>query len=206
MRKLVTLVVLTILAAPIARADGSIQLSARGGVAKPFGDAADGAPLGDAVEWAFPLQADLQFRFLKQLSVGAYARYAPTVLASDVSDACDAVDASCDLADIGLGVIAEYRFRDRLEGGPWVGALVGYEMLTGDRPAVGGGQSSRLSGFEAGVEAGMDFELGGLTLGPWGSIMAGQFSKVKAGDDSSSLDDKAFHGWFQIGLRVSLLL
>jgi hypothetical protein len=206
MRKLFPLFVLSILAAPLARADGSIQLGARGGVAKPFGDAADGAALGDLVEWAFPLQADLQFRFLKQLSVGAYARYAPTVLASDVSDVCDLVDGSCDLADVGFGIIAEYRFRDRLEGGPWVGALVGYEMLTGDTAGTANERSFRLSGLEAGVEAGMDFELGGLTVGPWASVMAGRFSKVKVEGDSSSIDDKGLHGWFQVGLRVSLLL
>jgi hypothetical protein len=206
MRKLYPLLVLSFLAAPVARADGSIQLSARGGVAKPLGDAADGAAIGDFVEWAFPLQADLQFRFLKQLSIGAYARYAPAVLASDVSDACDLANGSCDLADIGFGLVAEYRFRERLEGGPWVGALVGYEMLTGDTTVLGREASTRFSGFEAGVEAGMDFELGGLTLGPWGSLMAGQFTKAKTEGDSRSIDDKAFHGWFQVGLRVSLLL
>jgi hypothetical protein len=206
MRKLFPLLLLSIVAAPLARADGSIQLSARGGVAKPFGDVGDGAALGDAVDWAFPLQADLQFRFLKQLSVGAYARYAPTVLASDLSDACDLVDGSCDLADVGFGLIAEYRFRDRLEGGPWVGALVGYEMLTGNTAGAATERSFRLSGLEAGVEAGMDFELGGLTLGPWASVMAGRFSKVKVEGDSSSIDDEGFHGWFQVGLRVSLLL
>jgi hypothetical protein len=206
MRKLFPLLVLSLVAAPLARADGSIALSARAGVAKPFGDVAKGEALGDAVDWAFPLQADLQFRFLKQLSAGAYVRYAPATLASDLSDACDAVNASCSLADIAFGAIAEYRFRDRLEGGPWVGALVGYELLKGDTAGLLGKQSTTLSGLEAGVQAGMDFELGGLTLGPWASLMGGRFTKVKVEGDSSSIDDKAFHGWFQVGLRVSLLL
>jgi hypothetical protein len=205
-RKLLPLLVLSLLAAPLARADGSIALNARAGVAKPFGDASKGDALGDAVEWAFPLQADLQFRFLKQLSVGAYARYAPISLASDLSSGCDALNVSCSLADVGLGAIAEYRFSDRLEGGPWVGALVGWEMLKGDTVLSGARGSSTTSGLEAGVQAGMDFELGGLTLGPWASLMAGQFSKVKFESTSASISDKAVHGWFQVGLRLSLLL
>jgi len=151
MRRSFALLVLSILAAPAARADGSIALNARAGVAKPFGDLGDGVSLSDSVEWGFPLQADLQFRFTKQLSVGAYGRYAATTLASRTSDACTGF--SCKLADVGFGAIAEYRFSSRLEGGPWVGALVGYERLQGDVSSGGTAPtkvSSTMSGFEAG--------------------------------------------------------
>jgi hypothetical protein len=206
MRKLFPLLVLSVLAAPMARADGSVALSARAGVAKPFGDVAKDAPLGDVVDWAFPLQADLQFRFTKQLSIGAYARYAPTTLGSDAEGACDAANVSCSLADVGFGLIGEYRFRNRLEGGPWVGALAGYEMLRGDAAVAGAKVTSRTTGFEAAVQGGMDFELGGLTLGPWASLHAGQFTKTKVAGVSRDIDDEAFHGWFQVGLRFTLLL
>ncbi len=207
MRRSFALLVLSILAAPAARADGSIALNARAGVAKPFGDIGDGVSLSDSVEWAFPLQADLQFRFTKQLSVGAYGRYAATTLASRTSDACTGF--SCKLADVGLGAIAEYRFSSRLEGGPWIGALVGYERLQGDVSSGGTAPtkvSSTMSGFEAGAQVGVDFELGGVTIGPWGSIRVGEFSKSKLGSGSTSISDKGLHGWLEIGLRLSLLL
>jgi outer membrane autotransporter protein len=207
MRRPFALLVVSILAAPAARADGSIALNARAGVAKPFGDFGNGIALADSVEWGFPLQADLQFRFAKQLSVGAYGRYAATTLASKTSDACTAF--SCKLADIGFGAIAEYRFSDRLEGGPWIGALVGYEMLRGDISSGGSTPtkvSSKTSGFEAGAQVGVDFELGGVTIGPWGSLQFGQFSKTKVGSSSTTIADKGLHGWVQVGLRLSLLL
>ena len=135
MRRLLGLTLLSLLAAPLAvRADGSIQLTARGGVAKPFGETANGAKLADGVAWAFPLEAQLQFRVTKQLAIGAYGRYAPTTLASDLSDACSAANVSCGVTDIGFGALAEYRFRERLEGGPWLGASFGWEMLKSRRP------------------------------------------------------------------------
>lgn len=201
MKRLLTLVVLSALAAPLAaRADGSIQLSARAGVAKPFGDIGDGVKLTDSVDWAFPLDAQLQFRILKQLSIGAYGRYAPTSVKSTCS--------GCTLNDIGFGGVLEYRFSEKLEGGPWLGVSGGYEMLKADKPSGTGSAkvSSTISGLEGAVSAGADFELGGLTLGPYVQLSLGQFSKVSAAGASSSISSKGMHGFFGAGIRLSLLL
>jgi hypothetical protein len=207
MRRLLPLIALSALAGPLpASADGSIVLSGRAGAATPFGDVANGGQLGDAVEWAFPLQADLQFRFAKRFQAGAYGRYAPTTLASRVDDRCDAAGASCGYEDIAFGGILEYRFRDRLEAGPWVGATVGYELLRAEETSGGVKSETTFSGFEAGVQGGMDFELGGITIGPWASLSAGQFSKADRDAGSDDITDKGVHGWFQVGLRFSLLL
>src|SRR5690242_5667169 len=170
MRRLLTLFVLSVLASPLAaRADGSIQIVAAGGVAKPFGDVANGAKMSDSIDWAFPLDAQLQFRVVKSLAVGAYVRYAPTTTAS----ACT----GCSLNDLAFGGRLEYRFSDRLEGGPWLGVFAGYEQLKSDF-TVGATKLSRtLSGVEGGAAAGMDFELGGLTLGPYVQLSLGEYSK-----------------------------
>ncbi len=153
MRRLLGLTLLSLLAAPLAvRADGSIQLTARGGVAKPFGETANGEKLADGVAWAFPLEAQLQFRVTKQLAIGAYGRYAPTTLASDLSNACSAADVSCGVTDIGFGALTEYRFRERLEGGPWLGASVRVGDAEEPTPATATAKAtSTLSGFEVGA-------------------------------------------------------
>jgi hypothetical protein len=210
MRRLFPLVVLSALAAPLAAgADGSIVLNARVGVAKPFGEAEKGEKVGEAIAWAFPLQADLQFRFAKQLSAGAYVRYAATRLDSTVSNACSVSGVSCSSSDVAFGVLAEYRFSEKLDGGPWVGALGGYERLEGTRSQLGVKATTTSAGLELGAQAGVDFELGGLTLGPWVSVNVGQFrtSKVEASgvSTSGSIDEKGLHGWFQGGVRASLL-
>ncbi len=210
MRKVLPLLVLSALAAPLAaQAEGSVALTARAGIAKPFGEASKGEKLGDAITWAFPLQVDLQFRFAKQLSAGAYFRYAPASLDATVSNACSASSVSCSFADVAFGGIAEYRFRERLEG-PWVGALVGYELLKGTQSQLGTKTKSTLSGLDLGAQAGVDFELGGLLLGPWASLNVGEFTKEKiesgGATRSGSIDQKELHGWFQVGVRASLVL
>jgi hypothetical protein len=204
MRRLFPFLVLLAVAAPAASlADGGIVLNARAGVAKPFGDLEKDSPMSDLVAWEFPLQADLQFRVMRPLSVGAYVKYGPTTLGSKMKDACSGM--SCKLNDIGFGAIAEWRLSGRLEGGPWVGAFFGYDMLKGDLSEGSLSATASITGFEGGANLGMDFELGGLTLGPYAGLSAGQFTKADIGAGNVSITDKTLHYWFQVGLRASLL-
>jgi hypothetical protein len=211
MRRLGLLLLSFVLATPVAsRADGSIQIDVGAAIGKPFGQVESGSNLSDAIAWQFPLQADVQFRFLKSFAAGPYVRYAPTSLASDLQNGCSASGVSCDVSALAFGVLGEYRFSDRLEGGPWLGAFVGWEMLKSTQPQAGAQATATLSGIEGGIRGGMDFELGGVTLGPWAALQLGQFSSQKvelAGTTtSSSIVDKAVHGSFQVGVRLSLLL
>jgi len=211
MRRLGLLLAAATLAAPLsARADGSIQIDLGAGIAKPYGQTEGGANLSDAVAWAFPLQADVQFRFLKQFAAGPYVRYAPTSLASSLQNGCSTAGISCDASDLGFGVLAEYRFSERNEGGPWLGALIGWEMLKTTEAAAGQKASETLSGLELGLRGGMDFELAGITLGPWAAFQASQFTNTQVSSNgttsSGSVASTAVHGWFEVGVRVSLVL
>lgn len=208
MRRLLTLIVLSTLAAPLAaRADGSIQLNARGGFGLPLGSTAGSAKYKDAIAYAIPLQADLQFRMLKQLSLGGYFRYSLNGVATDAKDLCEAAGATCSSTGMGFGLISEYRFSEKLEGGGWLGAQLGYELLESETKAGGTTESATAKGFELGVSAGWDATLGGLTVGPWVFLNVGQFSTVDAsGGGSGSIPDKKIHALAGVGLRVSLLL
>lgn len=211
MRKLPCLLALSVLAAPLAaRADQSIAINFRGGVAKPWGDFAKGAPMSDGVSWAFPLQGDLAFRFTKEIGVGAYVRYAPLTLSDAAQNGCNAAGTSCSAADIAFGPLFEYRFGERLDGGGWLGASLGYEMARNEVGVGGQKRAATSTGFEGGVQAGYDFTLAGITIGPFVHAGAGQFSKVKtqfAGQTTTAnIPQKATHGWFGIGIRVGILL
>lgn len=199
MRRLLTLVALLAAAAPLAaRADGSIQLGARAGVAVPSGDLGDGQKLGDYVDWAFPLEADLQFRLVPEFSIGAYGRFSPTVLKSGCS--------GCTANDLGLGALAEYRFSGKLEGGPWLGVHAGWEQLKLDRTVLSAKETSTLSGFEAGVAGGLDYALGAVTLGPYLQLTIGEYTKGSALGTTQSTTSKGAHAFFGGGVRVTLLL
>lgn len=199
MRRLLALVLSSALAAPLAaRADGSILLAAKAGVARPFGDIGNGQKLADLVEWAFPLEAQAQLRIAKQLSVGAYARYAATVLARRCS--------GCTADDVGFGALVEWRFSEKREGGPWIGVFAGYERLKAETQVTGAPKAtSTTSGFEGGASGGVDFEVGGLGVGPYVSLSFGEFSRVKTDAGSSSIASKGLHGQLAGGVRGSLL-
>jgi hypothetical protein len=191
MRRFLTCVALSVLALPLAaRADGSIQLSASAGVAKPFGDIGDGLKLGDSIDWSFPLEGRVAFRVVKQLAVGAYGRYSPTSAASTCP--------GCTVTDVGLGGLVEYRFSEKLEGGPWLGASAGWTQL---KTSLSGGSGTK-TGFEGALAGGADFELGGLTVGPFLQASLGEFTKTSSG----SISSKGAHGYFGGGVRVLLLL
>ena len=201
MRRLLPLVALSALvAAPLAaRADGSIQLGARAGVAKPFGDIGNGQKLGDFVDWAFPLEADLQFRVIPEFSIGAYGRFSPTTLKSGCP--------GCSANELGLGAVGEFRFSGRLEGGPWLDVFAGYNQMKLDQISMAAGkQTATLTGWETGVSGGMDFELGGLTLGPFLQLTVAEFLNQKYAGASQSIQSKGAHAFFGGGLRLTLLL
>lgn len=199
MRRLLTLIALSVVAAPLAaRADGSIQLGARAGVAKPSGDIGDGQKLGDFIDWAFPLEADLQFRLIPEFSIGAYARFSPTVLKSGCS--------GCAANDLGLGAIAEYRFSSKLEGGPWIAVHAGWEQLKLDRTVGTTKLTSTLTGFEGGAAGGIDYELGAVTLGPYLQLTLGEYTKGSVSSVTQSITSKGVHAFFGAGLRLTLLL
>lgn len=210
MRKLLCLLALSVVAAPLAHADQSIAINFRGGAAKPWGDASKGDPMSDTAAWAFPLQGDLAFRFTKNIGVGAYVRYAPFMLADSMENACKAAGGSCSGNDLAFGGLFEYRFGERLDGGGWLGASLGYEMARSEVSAGGQKTTTTLSGFEGGVQAGYDFTLAALTIGPFVHANVGRFGNGKlespTGSQSGSITDKAFHGFVGVGIRVGILL
>jgi len=210
MRKLLALLALSVLAAPLARADQQIAINFRGGAAKAWGDAAKGDPMSDTVDWAFPLQGDLAFRFTKQIGVGVYLRYAPFVLPDSVKNGCNAAGTSCSAFDLAFGALGEYRFGERLDGGGWLGASLGYEMAKSQTGSGGQKVTGTRSGFEAGLQAGYDFTLAALTIGPFVHAGLGRFGTVKSETGgqttSQSVSGKTMHGWYGAGIRVGILL
>jgi hypothetical protein len=198
MKRLITLFALSVLAAPLAaRADGSIQLNASAGVAKPFGDIGNGAKLSDTLDWAFPIAASVSYRVMRELAVGAYGRFSPTTLTSSAS--CP----SCSQTDFGVGALVEYRFSEKLQSGPWLGASAGYQQLEGKDLS---GSKTTLSGWEGAFQGGSDFELGGLGLGPFLQLGLGEYGTQKVGSTSSSIASKGVHAFFGGGVRVTLVL
>ena len=210
MRRLFPLVVLSALAAPLAaRADGSIVLNARAGVAKPFGEAEKGEKVGDAIAWAFPLQADPPVPLREAALRRGVRALRGDELDSTVSNACSASGVSCSFTTSPSASSPSTASARSSRADPWIGAFGGYERLEGTRSQLGVKATTTSSGLEARRPGGRRLR----ARRPHPRAVAVperrpvQDSKVEASgvSTSGSIDEKALHGWFQGGVRASLL-
>jgi hypothetical protein len=202
MRRLVVFsILLAALSPSVARA--GVVLGARVGVAIPGGEVAQGDKLRDYVDWALPLQVDLGIRSGDQLTFGAYLRLAPGRLVGSIEDNCDAAGASCSIRDLGVGLQLDLRLDRR--AGPWLGGYAGLEVLRLEHALGGTKTALTATGWEAGVQGGIDLAWGVVTLGPYGSIGVGQFrratAEVNGQKERQDITDRATHTWIQVGLR-----
>jgi opacity protein-like surface antigen len=184
--------------------ESGVHFGLRLGYGIPLGDIASGSKLSDGVVGQIPIWVDLGWQFTPSFMVGAYFSYGFGILASDIRDACDASNVSCSIADIRLGLQAQYGFAPHKGANPWIGAGVGYEWLTTKL----GDNSTTVRGFELPMlQAGVDFggDSGGSTIGPFVAFTMSTFdkAKVRLGSVSQSGDitSTASHSWIFLGIR-----
>jgi hypothetical protein len=179
-----------------------LQLGARASFAWPFGDAFDvpGAQrsadftgeLGDSIDWAVPIWAELNYRLNRDLAVGVYAKYA------FIEEADIAGFDPPDVTNWHLGAQLTFRLAEMGTILPWVGVGAGWEWLSfDDTPDF---DSPDLDGFEALVQAGADFKVAqGFNVGPFVAFTVGNFGEVDFGDGDTF--DSAWHEWLEVGIR-----
>jgi hypothetical protein len=182
-------------------ADAGFTLGARLGFALPGGDFVEHSSFSDVVDWSVPLQLDVGGRG-QHLAFAGYLRFAPGKLALAVE--------SDSFLDLGVGIQASYHF-STAKAGPWVGGFVGWERLTFNVPL--GVDEGRLTetGWEYGVQGGLDFAWGGFTLGPYGAIALGRFAEQTVDDprsgttNTNAISNESTHAWFSIGLKTAFV-
>lgn len=203
---LATAAVAALLMAPSARAaeDTGFALGARAAYGFPLGDIgsndddADDA-FDNFVDNAYPLWLELNYRFGPSFELGVYGQYAFLNLGDDFG--------GDDGTDLRLGLQANYIFSPGASLSPWLGVGGGWEWLSGDSPDplnIGQFADTSLDGWDFMVQGGVDFALGDrMTLGPFAALTFGQFGDIEIDDNSTNIDDKAFHEWLQVGLRAT---
>jgi hypothetical protein len=213
-----------------AHAEG-FELGARLGYGVPMGKAEDEADgdLSDGISGMIPLQLDVGYRVIPELSLGGYVMYGFGFTGDDISDACENADdvvgvtASCSTHDVRLGIQAQFHFLPRKKRDPWRGGGAGYEWLTFGVDISGGGSEVEVSatakGFEfVNLQGGLDFKAArGLALGPFLSFSIGQYGETSSscsgnactGFDSPSsgdIENKALHQWLLLGIRGTFVV
>ena len=204
MRRLLTIVAVTMLSLPVA-SQAQVSLGLRTGYGLPSGDAEKDGKLSDGMKSQIPIQLDVNYKLTPSIAVGGYFSYGFGSVGDALSPLCDASGVSCSLSDMRLGVQGLYSFMPGKSWNPWLGLAVGYEWAKFSMDVGGTKGSFTYSGFEfATLQAGVDFNLAkSFALGPFVSYGLGQYSSVSSSGAAAgtTMGDKAMHEWLQFGIR-----
>lgn len=213
MKKLLALsAIAALIVAPVAQAADrtGFVLGARAAYGFPLGDIGnfDEAPDADdafdsLVDNAFPLWAELNYRFGPSFEAGAYFQYAFLNLGDDFG--------GDDGSDLRLGLQLNYIFAPGESLSPWIGVGGGWEWLRGDTSIdplnLQEVADTSIDGWDVMVQGGLDFHVGDrLTIGPFAALTFGQFGDFEIegfNEDDTNIDDKAWHEWLQLGVRAT---
>jgi opacity protein-like surface antigen len=176
------------------------------GYAAPTGqfDGYGGDGLGSVLNGAIPFGAEFGYRFSPLFRGGIYFEGAPVFVDSS---ACYPGD-PCGGSNFQLGVEAQVHFAPYHRVDPWVGLGVGYEWLNVD--ATGGTGAGypehwRYTGWIfPRLSGGLDFAVSPfMTLGPYVAYSAGEYGDVYTASTgtTASIGQRAYHGWFSLGVR-----
>lgn len=201
---------------PAGPPESGFSFGARAGYGAPLGKTSQGSDLSRTFSGSIPLQIDAGWRFSPKVYTGLYFQFAGAQLDSQVRKGCDANGVSCSSSVLRLGADLVYTFVPRARLAPWAGIGLGFETAT--VKAAQAGQSVQLTfkGFEfAHLAAGLDFRLWpAVRLGPFASGTLAQFTSVDTPVDpvtnqigatrSLDIQQKAIHGWLQLGIRTAV--
>jgi hypothetical protein len=221
MRKLLTAAALALLF-PLA-ASAQISVGAKLGLSIPWGEALDGGDMQDGSDFIVPIEINGMYEVAPNMGVGAYLSYGFVNQDNDVVDGCDDLDWDCSAHQWRLGIKGEMKLDQiKIEGfKPYVGANLGLEWGVTKRSGtmdIGLGDmdfesKTSLRGWELGFEAGADMPMStpGLTVGAFVNLSFARYGTVSwdseldgdsdSDSDSIDSDDKAMHGFFQLGVR-----
>lgn len=192
--------------------EGALRL----GYVLPFGHALGegGGDLADAVEGVIPIWADLGYRVLPELFVGAYGQYGFGVLGENVSNLCADPSVECSLGSLRVGLQLHYHPLPRSLVDPWFGLGFGYEWLFFSLGTESAEIAGSVHGFELlQLQAGLAFSVSEhFALGPALGFAIAQFrardNDCSGGDAlgcdrDGEIEDKALHQWLMLGVRGS---
>jgi hypothetical protein len=193
MRKLLMIAVLALL--PVA-SQAQFTLGLRLGYSPAMGDAEQDFAMSDYVKSQIPIQVDAMYNFTPAFSAGGYLSYGFGQVGGDTQDLCDAFEADCSATSLRIGVQGAYAFNGATPTfTPWLGAGIGYEILSFD----GGAGSVDTSGFEfLNLQGGGDYKVNDqFAIGPYVQLSFAQYSSVESADIANT----GMHEWLTFGLR-----
>lgn len=189
---------------------GQVSLDLKLGYSIPTGNAVTDGAMSDVFSGALPIEGAARYRFTPNLSAGVYFQYDPAFISSTTCPS----GVSCSGYDMRLGIEAVYGFLPDGGMNPWVSLGTGWEWTQFSASEGGASASATFSGWEYfNVQAGLDFPLSKMfALGPYVGYFGGTYTTVSSSGFTEFLNGsipsevRAFHGWFQFGVKGTLNL
>jgi hypothetical protein len=195
------------------------QAAFRTGFSFPIADATGVASdtLARRYAWQVPLAVDLGAKVTPSIFIGSYLHLGFGSEGSDteVSAYCDDNDSnlendvSCSVVTVRLGIEGHYQLQPDQRVNPWFGYGIGFESaiqsLT-DRQR-GYSETNTSSGITyAQLSTGFDLRAL-LGFGPYAELALGRFNRATVEQNgrkvfSGDIEDRAWHGWLTLGVRM----
>lgn len=201
-----------------------LEVAARLGYQLPTGQVAEVPPdvadadaldMDEIVTGEIPIGFEIGIRVVPRFALNAYFDLAPGIVASDMSDTCDAFDHDCSIAGFHVGLMGHLHIAPEAAVDPWFGAGLGAEGLS---LAESDGQSTAtlsFTGIEFPLRFGVDFKLAErFALGPYVGYTFGTFStatlkcegpRCAFPDAEEDIEQTASHGWAGFGAKLTIL-
>ncbi len=187
------------------------------GVALPAGKATGepGDALGKRYAWQIPFGVDLGGKLTRSVYLGGYLVITVGSEGSDrlVEALCDdddqdwENDVRCSAVNVRLGVETEYGFDPGGHVNPWLGYGFGMEAAVQSiHDATGYGENNTASGITwAQLSGGFDVR-NAVGWGPFLELSLGRYmttrTEVGGQHSTTDIDERAFHVWATLGMRL----
>jgi hypothetical protein len=178
------------------------ELGFRTGVIFPAGELSPGAALSIGVGVEFPIIIDIGYRLNRHLFLGVVGQYA---IGTVGSGSCPSGQ-SCLVMNGRIGPELQVHPLGRTgRVDPWFGLGFGYEWQLYSISGSGSSDTLTVSGFDfLNVDIGVDFPVGKVHLGPYVGFTLGQYDHASDSTMSDSIDAKALHYWFSVGIKLTV--
>ncbi len=215
MRKMVLVVAAVAGLALAGHAQAQVTLDLKIGYALPTGNMGAGDSLSSVWGGAIPIGIDALYRFTPNLSAGVFFQWNPAFAASGFCAREYGSAGNCSGSDMRVGIEVAYAFLPAASFNPWVSLGTGWEWTNMSGDVAGGRAGITFSGWEYfNLQAGVDFPLARIfAIGPYLGYSGGTYTSMtgtgtNSGAGTLTIDpaNRAFHGWFQFGVKGALNL
>ena len=162
--------------------------------------------MSSAWSGAMPIELAARYRFTPNVSLGVYFQWGPAFVTSNAFDNISGNWGST----MRTGLELVYGFTPDSAMNPWVGLGTGWEWAN----YSGTGAAVTLNGWEyLNLQLGLDFNAAkAFAIGPYVGFFMGTYANIVATGASDGWGGsvpsyaRAFHGWFQVGVKGTLNL